>query len=110
MSLLARQRFSQIDAGHLPAKMRMQLLDLDRHGVFPETMRVVRALLRNGTLQHCVVNITTAHAPVSRARCSVLNAASQNRDRNELRWLVRSRLCGAPPTGAAPRPGHGISA
>src|SRR6185295_9656400 len=33
---------------------------------------------------------------VSRARCSVLHAASQNRDRTKRRRPVRPRLCSAP--------------
>jgi hypothetical protein len=35
-------------------------------------------------------------SPVSRARCGILHAAPQNRDRTEHRRLVRPRLCSAP--------------
>ena len=48
---------------------------------------------------------------MSRARCGILHAASQNRDRTKRRWPLRPRLCSAPlreKLRAALRPGHEI--
>ena len=50
-----------------------------------------------------------ARSPVSRARCSALRAASQNRDHPKHRCSLRPRLCSAPlreVLRAALRPGH----